>query len=259
MTDAPLAGFSVLVTRPPNRAQELIDAIENAGGSAVLFPAIEIVPMSAAQIEQQMAGQTAVDIAVFVSRNAVEFGYRYVNAARVAAVGPSTADALRAAGAESVIEPDDGFDSESLLEHDALLNIDGKSICIVRGGDGRELLATELRRRGARVNYLSVYERCLPEISEQDSKRVEAAWREGQLGAITVMSVATLRNLVKLLPQWCRSRLDSVPLVTPAARVIKEALELYPASTPILAAGPQANDMLQAIISIHRNDTGHAS
>ena len=73
------------------------------------------------------------------------------------------------------------------------------------------------------------------------------------------MSVATLHNLVNVLPEWCQARFACVPLVTPAARVIKEALELYPASTPVKAAGPQVDDMLEAIISIHRNDTGHAT
>lgn len=259
MTDAPLTGFGVLVTRPRAQASELIDAIESAGGTAFHFPAIEIAAVTTSDIQQQMTGLTPPDIAIFVSRNAVEFGRPHIDAAQVAAIGPSTALALHAAGDQHVIEPDKGYDSESLLAHDALQDVRGKHVHIIRGGDGRELLATELSKRGAHVTYLTVYQRLLPDVSEQDRKRIETAWREGQLSAITVMSVATLHNLVKLLPEWCASQLECIPLVTPAARVIKEALDLYPASTPVLAAGPQADDMLQAILSIHRNDTGHAS
>ena len=44
MTDAPLQGLGVLVTRPRAQATELIEAIQSKGGSAICFPAIDIVP-----------------------------------------------------------------------------------------------------------------------------------------------------------------------------------------------------------------------
>lgn len=259
MTDTPLAGFGVLVTRPHSQATELIAAIQSAGGTALHFPAIEIVPRKKIDIEKQLANAPAADIALFVSPNAVEFGRHHIGSARVAAVGPATAAALQSIGCDQVIVPDSGYDSESLLLHPALQDVHGTRVMIVRGQDGRELLADTLRERGADVFCLSVYDRKSPDPGKQSLDAVESAWRDGQIGAIVVMSVATLHNLVNLLPEWCQARFAAVPLVTPAARVIKEALELYPASTPVKAAGPQLDDMLEAIISIHRNDTGHAT
>ena len=79
---------------------------------------------------------------------------------------------------------------------------------------------------------------------------LEARWRGGNISVITVMSVQALQNLIKLLPDWCRNQLESTPLVTPAGRVLKEALDRYPASRPILASGPQAGEMVQAIIAL---------
>ena len=38
----PLAGIGVVVTRPAHQAQALARLIEESGGSAILFPAIEI-------------------------------------------------------------------------------------------------------------------------------------------------------------------------------------------------------------------------
>lgn len=259
MTDAPLAGFGILVTRPQAQAAELIEAIQGAGGSAFHFPAIEIVPRKTIDIEHQLVNAAPPDIAIFVSSNAVEFGQSYAANARVAAVGPTTAAALQSVGHDRVIAPDSGYDSESLLLHPALQDVRGKHVLIVRGQDGRELLADTLRERGAEVSCLSVYDRTVPQPGAHQLDAVESAWRDGQIGAIVVMSVATLHNLVNLLPEWCQARFASVPLVTPAERVIKEALELYPASTPVKAQGPQVEDMLEAIISIHRNDTGHAT
>ena len=113
-----------------------------------------------------------------------------------------------------------------------------------------ELLASELRNRGANINYLSVYERRLPVVSPDMLAELEARWRGGNISVITVMSVQSLQNLIKLLPDWCRSQLESTPLVTPAGRVLKEALDRYPASRPILSSGPQAGEMVQAIIAL---------
>lgn len=259
MTDTALGGFGVLVTRPSAQADELSDAIEASGGTAIRFPVIEIVPRDANTITGELAEAPKADIAIFASRNAVAFGASHVDTPTIGAIGPSTADALRAAGLPVTIEPRDGYDSESLLRHPLLQDVSGKHVRIIRGGDGRELLATTLKRRGARVSYLSVYDRVRPTVTRDQVAKIESAWRSGMIGAITVMSVASLDNLVALLPDWCRKRLDSIPLVTPASRVIKEALDRYPASTLVLAEGPQAGDMLQAIISIHKTGSGKAS
>lgn len=259
MADSALGGFGVLVTRPTAQAVELIDLLESRGATVIRFPVIEIVPRDKSAIAREIAAEPGADIAIFASRNAVAFGATHVDASTIGAIGPSTAEALRAAGLPVAIEPTDGYDSESLLRHPCLQDVSGKHIRIVRGGDGRELLAKTLRSRGARISYLSVYDRVRPKFTADQLAEIESAWRSGMIGAITVMSVASLENLAALLPEWCRSRLDSVPLVTPASRVIKEALDRYPASTPVLARGPQAADMLQAIISIHRTRSGQAS
>ncbi len=259
MPDSALRGFGVLVTRPTAQSAELIDAIEASGGTAIHFPAIEIVPREAADIANELAGDPHADIALFASRNAVRFGARHAQADDLGAIGPATADALRALGLVVAIEPSQGYDSEHLLEHPALQDVGGKHIRIVRGGDGRGLLAKTLRGRGARVTYLDVYERILPAYTADRLAEIESAWRSGMIGAITVMSVETLNNLAALLPEWCRSRLDSIPLVTPAKRVLKEALDRYPASKLVLAKGPQAADMLEAILSIHKTGSGPAS
>ena len=72
------------------------------------------------------------------------------------------------------------------------------------------------------------------------------------------MSVQSLANLAELLPPWCAAQLESTPLVTPSGRVIKEALDRFPASRPVLAPGPGADDMVQAIVALHSTDSGIA-
>jgi uroporphyrinogen-III synthase len=258
MADRPLQGVGVLVTRPRTQAIELVDAIETQGGNAYCFPVIDIVPLDEIDVRGSADDLKAPDIAIFVSRNAVEYGIQYTNGGKLAAIGPSTAAAIEAAGRVVDICSADGFDSEHLLAEAALKDVAGKRIRIVRGSRGRELLANELRARGATVDYLSVYERRLPTVSADTLADLESRWRQGLINVITIMSVQSLRNLARLLPAWCAEQLELTPLVTPAGRVLKEALDLFPASRTILAAGPGADDMVQAIVALQRTESGIA-
>jgi uroporphyrinogen-III synthase len=246
-TQSPLAGVGVLVTRPRAQATELIEAIESKGGTALWFPVIEIVPRDPDAVAADAAALPDPDIALFVSRNAVDHGLAYAESAMKGAVGPTTTAAIMRAGQSVEIQPKQGFDSESLLAEPELQNVADKQVRIIRGGDGRELLAETLRERGAVVHYLSVYERRRPEKERQQLADIETAWRNGAIHVITVMSVESLKNLTLLLPEWCAQHIGSLPLVTPAARVIKEAHDRYPDARAILAAGPQTTDMVDAI------------
>ena len=254
MTEAALEGVGVLVTRARTQAGELVAAIENAGGSAFCFPVLDIVAIEENVVSAKADSLAKPDIVIFVSRNAVEYGLKYSPSGQLAAIGPSTAAAIAAAGRMVDIQPSAGYDSEHLLAEPSLNDVAGKHIRIIRGSAGRELLADELVSRGADVDYLSVYERRLPGVSAQTLSDLEARWRQGNINVITSMSVQSFRNLVTLLPAWCEAQLELTPLVTPAGRVLKEVLDRYPASRPILASGPQAEEMVEAIIALHKAD-----
>ena len=258
MPDRPLQGVGVLVTRPRSQATALVKAIEEQGGSAYCFPVIEIAPFDDLDVGNSVAHLGKPDIVVFISRNAVEHGIRHTDDADIAVIGPATARAVEAAGRVVDIQPAAGYDSEHLLAEPRLQDVDGKRVRIIRGNDGRELLAEELKKRGAIVEYLSVYERRLPTVSPQTAADIEARWRAHEINVVTIMSVQSLDNLVKLLPEWCVEQLESTPLVTPAGRVIKEALDRYPASRPILAPGTGADEMVQAIIALRDTESGIA-
>jgi len=258
MADRPLQDVGVLVTRPRTQAIELVDAIEANGGSAYCFPVIDIVPLDEIVVRGNADTLKTPDIVIFVSRNAVEYGIQYTGGGKLAAIGPSTARAIRAAGRVVDIQSASGFDSEHLLAEAALQDVAGKRVRIIRGSSGRELLANELRARGATVDYLSVYERRLPAISAETLADLESRWRQGLINVITIMSVQSLGNLAQLLPAWCAEQIESTPLVTPAGRVLKEALDLYPASRTILAAGPGADDIVDAIVALQKTESGIA-
>jgi uroporphyrinogen-III synthase len=249
MTDNGLAGIGVLVTRPRRQAIELVELVNAHGGSAIEFPVIEIVPREKGLIDAAASDLPDPDIAIFISRNAVENGLAYSAEALTAVIGPATAAALEAAGRSVDIAPADGYDSEHLLEEPELQDMGGKHVRIIRGVGGRELLGDTLRDRGAVIDYLEVYERRAPRYGAEQTAELEQRWRAGAVNAVTVMSVESLHNLVSLLPQWCATELGNTLLVTPAARVIQEALDRFPGIPTRLASGPQASNMVDAILA----------
>ena len=256
MAEQPLQGSGVLVTRPANQARELGAAIEAAGGEPVYFPVIEIAPVDHSEIQRTISAMPAIDICIFVSANAVEFGLEYAADAELAAVGPATAAAIEAAGHVVGIRPASGFDSEHLLAEPDMSDVAGKTICIVRGVGGRELLAATLGERGADVHYLEVYERKRPDVAEETLEQLEWRWRQGGLDVVTVMSVASWDNLLSMLPESMHDKLGDTALVTPAARVLKVVLDRFPGCRATLATGPQTREMLAAIVVASGDPSG---
>ncbi len=258
MADQRLAGVHVLVTRPRQQSDELVAAIARAGGDAIRFPVIEIVPRNTSEIDADVTALGSPDIVIFVSRNAAAHGLSYSSGATIAVIGPTTAAVVEAAGKTVDIRSAAGFDSEHLLAEPALAAVSGKVIRIIRGNGGREHLATALTLRGATVQYLSVYARRIPSYSRADGQQLERRWRSHGIDVVTVMSVESLDNLVSVLPDWCRDRLPETPLVTPATRVLKEALNRFPACRATLAKGPQTGDIIDAIVAARQTIPGKA-
>ena len=257
MSGQPLASFGVLVTRPVHQSGELKHAIEATGGRTILFPVINIIPRAAADVEANLRALATPDIVIFISANAVRYGLDKINSdkSQLAAIGPATTRALEAANVSVDIQPQDGFDSEHLLATESLANVAGKTILIVRGSSGRELLAETLRARGANVDYLPVYDRrtCTPEMGELE--KLEKTWRNGQIDAVMIMSVASLLGLLEILPAYCIDQLQKTRLVAPSTRVIQTALERIPGLTGILSPGPGALDMTGALIASLQTDS----
>ena len=251
MTARPLAGSGVLITRPEHQAGELVDAVEAAGGTAIVFPVLRIEGRDRHAIEVEAQSLPAADIVIFTSRNAVEhgFGVHAGGTSRIAAIGPATASAIEAAGGRVDIGPGSGFDSENLLQSPQLQDVAGRNVRLVRADTGRELLADTLKARGARVDYLAVYRRLPAQPSPDELQRLDARWRRGEIRAVIIMSVESFEHLNTLLPADLRDLLRGTPLVTPSRRVIQTIADKIPGSPAFLASGPQAADMLRALIA----------
>ncbi|MDZ7828304.1 MAG: uroporphyrinogen-III synthase [Halofilum sp. (in: g-proteobacteria)] len=215
-----LAGQRVLVTRPAERAAGLLERIAEAGGEAIPFPVIEIVP----RIPARLPDATAFAILLFVSPAAVEHGVAALGLVpgsrpppAIGAVGPATTRALQAGGLRVDIRAHGGADSETLLEHPALQpeRIGGRRILVVRGQGGREYLGNRLVERGATVEYAEVYRRERP--SRYDPDRV------ADCDIVTATSAEGVDNLLAMLAPAQRQHIRQCPLAVAAPRIAEHA------------------------------------
>lgn len=234
----PLAGRTIVVTRPEHQAGELARMIEAAGGRAVILPLLEIAPATdPAPLVAAIAALDTYTLACFVSPNAVAFSVPDILRRRpwpdglaAAAIGEGTAQALRRLGVGEVIVPRERFDSEALLALPALAaeRVAGRRAAIFRGDGGRELLAETLRARGARVDCVSCYRRLPPRAGVTPLREL---WAAGALDAITISSSEGLRHLLALLDAPGRAFLARTPIFAPHPRIVDNARALGLAAT----------------------------
>lgn len=219
-----LNGAHVLVTRPEHQAENLSRLIEQRGGIAVRFPTLEIISLDDAEpVKTTLDNLDSFHWVIFISANAVNFALkanggkiRFMKSVRFAAVGQSTALAMKMAGLPVDLAPEKAYNSEALLAMPQLQQIEGQDFLIVRGKGGREQLATTLRSRGAAVNYLEVYKRIIPRI---DSSPVVELLAQHRLDVITVTSAEALQNLNVMLDEKNNKLLSLIPLVVVSDRI----------------------------------------
>ena len=221
----------VLVTRPAGQAAGLCRLAEEAGYEAVQLAAIEIrEPLDLAAVQALVGALHSYDLAVFISVNAVTRGLDYILARRdwpqhvkIATVGASSAAALQEYGLAPDLVPAHRYNSEALLALDALQDMRGKRVVILRGNGGREHLRETLLARGAAVDYVEVYRRACPEV---DPPLMRALLQPGALDVVTVTSNETLENLFAMAGEERRQQLRTLPLIVVSDRQALLAQEL---------------------------------
>jgi uroporphyrinogen-III synthase len=231
MSELPLAGRHIVVTRPAGQATHLAQALVDLGASPVLFPVLSIKPLDDLQALLDAAIRLDdYDLAVFVSPNAVDQALTPILARRpwpahlkAATVGKSSEAALARHGIDQVIAPTDRFDSEALVALPDLQQVAGWKVIIFRGDGGRELLGDTLIERGATVDYVTCYQRGKPDAPPTSLMKL---WNEGHLDAVTITSSEGLRNLYDMLDQLGRAYLRATPLFVPHSRIAEQARAL---------------------------------
>ena len=245
-----LNGLHVLVTRPVHQAANFQHLLEQAGAIPYAWPLLAIRSMDTApETLLQLRDNQHYQLVIFISANAVQYGLQLLpdtnglSGVKLGAIGKQTAHALQAHGLSASLVPPQGFSSEDFLDLPEVQQLSGQRVLIVRGDQGRELLAETLQQRGARVDYANVYQRICPANDPDGLKQLHD---RQQLDIICLTSSEALHNLLFLLhgAPWVKT----IPLLAGSGRIAEDARRAGFTNTIIVADSPADAAMLDALL-----------
>ncbi|MGI5832488.1 MAG: uroporphyrinogen-III synthase [Thermoguttaceae bacterium] len=249
---SPLAGKTVLLTRPRRQAEESRPLLEAEGAMVLIQPVQEIVPVEP-PVLAEVASEPLVKVnrVIFSSSNGVFFFLRALDLADrdgrgrrallhslpLAAVGPGTAQELQHAGLSPDVVPEN-HSAEGLLEALADEARRGFRFLSVRGDRGRTILEEGLAQLGGEVRRVEVYHaRDIKKPDEEIARRMSC----GEIDFTFITSSATGAGTVRLFgTSLCRTRLVSIsPLTTAAMEDLgyQVAIEATEATIPGMIEG----------------------
>ena len=201
----------VVVTRPLPQAEELRDELLRVGLEPLVLPLLEFAPpKEPAPLEKARRSFDQYDLVVFTSVPAVTFFFAssYPSALspagpRIAAVGESTAQALKSHGFAEVVVPEKQH-SESLLAHLSATLPRNSKILLPQAPDARSILCEGLRSQGHTVFVVHAYDKRLPIDAPSEFQKHLAT---GPLGWVTFTSPRVVRHFVSLVgDSWAERR-----------------------------------------------------
>jgi len=255
-----LHGVGVLVTRPEQQAMPLCRLLEMQGATTLRMPAVEIKAFGKRRdIAAKLGALEEFDLIVFTSSNAVRFGVPLLDQKRdltLAAIGPATARALNQAGYRVAVQPQEGFDSQSLLKHPRLEHPAGRRILIIKGSNGRPFLEQELVQRGAQVLTADVYQRVQAVPGHAVLAVLLNRFTDGAVQVITATSLEIGSNLLSMATPALREEFEHAHWLVPGER-IAAGLRERGLSAPLLQAeSAEDHDLVAALIRWRSSASG---
>ena len=249
----PLYGKRVVVTRAREQASELKRLLEDEGAQVLQFPTIEIVPpMSYESLDRTV--DSKYDCLVFTSTNGVAAFFERLFAAgkdvrslagtRIAAVGQSTAQDLRARGISPDVVPE-RFISTELLP---LLAEDQKGIrtAVVRAEEGRDELISGLRERGGEVDLAVAYRTVAADYDIDELRELIA---KDAIDIVTFTSASTVDHFLEKLTAEEKSRVLKQALVVSIGDTTSAAIRKHGKEPDVVASKATIPAMRDAVLA----------
>ena len=228
--DKPLAGKTIMVTRPAHQGVDMYRRLRELGAEPLALPTINVDIHFA---ERAWSVFKVIDegILVFTSENGVNCFFRcMMNAGldrrrlgrfAIAAVGHGTGKALMEHGISADFIPSK-FTVQTLAE-ELLDKFDweGTNVVRVRGSLGEPIIENTLKEAGANVLPLQVYTTTTAVWDEG----MFAAYREAKIDAVTFTSGSTITGLREILGE--------------------DEFQRFLASTPAISIGPMTSEVLR--------------
>lgn len=200
-----LDGRTILITRTRSQSSSFSSLLEEKGATVIEIPTIEIVPCAGPDLDQALKDLNTYDWLFFTSVNGVEIfferlghlGLKPVSLPRICTIGPATKERVEAFGHTVELQPA-LFQAEGVIQEFTSLydsDLTGLQILLPRARVAREILPETLRRLGATVDLIPVYDTIVPPNSAQELKR---ALETREIDLITFTSSSTVSNFLKI-------------------------------------------------------------
>lgn len=224
----PLSGKRIVVTRTRTQAGALTEQLRGLGADVIELPSIRIEPPTDLRAFAELVQDAhAYDWIVFTSPNGVnaffELFYklyddaREIGGARIAAIGPATAQRIKDFHLHVDLQPEE-FVAESLVRaFREQGDVENLRILVARAEKARDLLPKELSALGAIVDEGFAY-RTVPETRDDIGARRRLIEEGADL--ITFTSSSTVENFLALgLPWPAQMQVASIgPITSKTAR-----------------------------------------
>jgi uroporphyrinogen III methyltransferase/synthase len=176
-----LFGRKVLITRPKDHGDALRSALQAAGAEVVDVPVVAIRDAAdgGAALRRAAASLATYDWVVLTSANGarrlldVVTDARAFGSARVAAIGPGTAAALRSGNIQPDLVPDRHV-GEALVEGFPRPPTGGGRVLLARAAVARDVVPEGLRELGWTVDVVDAY-RTVPSVIDDEQRMAVAA------------------------------------------------------------------------------------
>ena len=248
----PLAGKRVIVTRAREQASEFAEMLRERGAEPIEFPLISIVPPADgyAELDNALLRIGTYDWICFASAPAVRAfcdrlaaagkDARALGGAKLAAVGPATAEALHVQGLLPDFQPQTATGTG--LGEELPGEVFGKNFLLPRAAEGEDALASALIIREATVDAVTAYANVLDGAGADDVRERLAA---GTVDVVTFTSSSTVKNFVTALGA---ARLpETVKIACIGPSTAKTAIELLGRAPDMLAEEPTMAGLLAAL------------
>lgn len=199
----PLAGQTVLVTRPAGQAADVLKQLHGAGAHGICVPVVEIVPPASWEpLDAAIREAWSYDWIVFSSANGVEAfanrlaaagDARLLGTARLAAVGPKTAAALAEHRLACDLVP--ATHSAAGLVDAMASEPPGRRFLLIQADRGRDTLQAELAARQHEVQRVTGYiSRDVPQLDDNAENQLN----QHQIDWVMLSSPAITTSAIQL-------------------------------------------------------------
>jgi len=248
----------VVVTRQPEQAAGLADALRAEGAQVIEVPLIEIAPPADATALRDAVQKLAeYDWLVFTSANAVDAFMRRLLAlgdirdlkgVRICAIGPSTAERVSRLGIRIDLMPEESR-AEAVVEALTLAgDLTDQRILLPRADIAREVIADELRAVQADVTEVIAYRTLLAGAERDGDHDVYRMLLDRQIDAVTFTSASTVRNFAQIFGQEQTADLLSATVVASIGPVTAEAAQQLGIETHVMPKPYPIPDLVDALV-----------